>query len=238
MITLYSFGPMFGLPHPSPFVIKADILLKMSGLEYREAPMTFNGAPKGKVPYISDDGLVLGDSYFIRRHLETRYKIDYSGGYDAEKLALAWAIERMLEEHLYFLSVCERWLVDENFEKGPRQFFNMAPAPIRPILRVVIRRKVRKMLKAQGLGRHTAPERLELANGDANSVAALLGNDNYLLGDKICGADASVFGSLYSASSSYFNTELGAYIRSQPKIMAYLERMRARFFPEGSDAKA
>jgi glutathione S-transferase len=116
MITLYSSGPMFGLPHPNPFVIKADVLLKMFGLEYRAAPMTFGGAPKGKVPYISDDGLVLGD--------------------------------------------------------------------------------------------------------------------------KICGADASVFGSLYSASSSYFNTGLGAYIRSQPKIMAYLERMRTRFFPEGADAKA
>ena len=31
MITFYSNGPMFGLPHPSPFVIKADVLLKMSG---------------------------------------------------------------------------------------------------------------------------------------------------------------------------------------------------------------
>jgi len=168
-------------------------------------------------------------AYFIRRDLETKYNIDYSGGYDAGRLALAWAIERMLEEHLYFLSVYERWLVDENFEKGPRQFFNMAPAPIRPILRVVIRGKVRKMLKAQGLGRHTAAERLE---GDVDSVVTLLGNNTYLLGDKICGADASVFGSLYSASSSFFKTELGAYIRSQPKIMAYLERMRTRFFPE------
>ena len=238
MITLHTSGPMFGLPHPSPFVIKADVLLKMSGLEYREAPMTFSGAPKGKVPYISDDGVVLGDSYFIRRHLETKYKIDYSGGYDAKTLALGWAIERMLEEHFYFLSVHERWLIDENFEKGPRQFFNMAPAPLRPIIRVLIRGKVRKMLKAQGLGRHTAAERLELGMGDVNSVAALLGNNAYLLGDKICGADASVFGSLYSASSSYFNTELGTYIRSQPKIMAYLERMRARFFPEGADGKA
>jgi glutathione S-transferase len=237
MITFYTNGSMFGLPHPSPFVIKADILLKMSGLEYNEAPMTFSSAPKGKVPYISDDGLVLGDSYFIRRHLETKYKIDYSGGYGAEKLAQAWVIERMLEEHLYFLSVYERWLIDENFDKGPRQFFNMAPAPIRPILRVVVRGKVRKMLKAQGLGRHTASERLELGKGDVNSVVMLLGDNTYLLGDKICGSDAAVFGSLCSASTNFFKTELGAYIRSQPKIMAYLERMRVRFFPEVANAK-
>lgn len=75
MITLHTTGPMFGLPHPSPFVIKADVLLKMSGVEYNDAPMKFGGAPKGKVPYIKDGDVVLGDSYFIRRHLETRYKL-------------------------------------------------------------------------------------------------------------------------------------------------------------------
>ncbi len=36
MITLCTSGPMFGLPHPSPFVIKADVLLKMSGVEYAD----------------------------------------------------------------------------------------------------------------------------------------------------------------------------------------------------------
>ena len=237
MITLHTTGPMFGLPHPSPFVIKADVLLKMSGVEYNNAPMKFGGAPKGKVPYIKDGDLVLGDSYFIRRHLETKYKIDFSGGYGAEKLTQAWAIERMLEEHLYFLSVYERWLIDENFEKGPRQFFNVAPAPIRPIIRVVIRRKVRKMLTAQGLGRHSAAERLELAKGDVDCVSALLGNNTYLLGDKVCGADATVFGSLFSASSPFFNTELGAYIRSQPNIMAYLKRLGSKYYPELQNAK-
>lgn len=143
----------------------------------------------------------------------------------------------MLEEHLYFLSVYERWLIDENFEKGPRQFFNMAPTPIRPIIRAVIRRKVRKMLAAQGLGRHSAAERLELAKGDVDCVSALLGNNTYLLGDKVCGADATVFGSLFSASSPFFNTELGAYIRSQPKIMAYLKRLSSKYYPELKNAK-
>jgi len=35
MITLYSFGPGFGLPDPSPFVTKAEVLLKMAELPYR-----------------------------------------------------------------------------------------------------------------------------------------------------------------------------------------------------------
>ena len=36
MITLRTFGPYFGLPDASPFVIKAMLLLKFAGLEYQE----------------------------------------------------------------------------------------------------------------------------------------------------------------------------------------------------------
>ncbi len=36
MITLYSFGPFFGLPDASPFVMKGEMLLKLAGLPYRD----------------------------------------------------------------------------------------------------------------------------------------------------------------------------------------------------------
>ena len=36
MITLYTFGPYFGLPDGSPFVVKAMLLLKFAGLAYDE----------------------------------------------------------------------------------------------------------------------------------------------------------------------------------------------------------
>jgi glutathione S-transferase len=232
MITLYTSGAMFGLPHPSPFVTKADVLLKMSGVPYAEAPMSFSGAPKAKIPYIKDGERVLGDSYFIRRHLEINYGADFTGGYSADKLAQSWAIERMVEEHLYFLMVYDRWMDDENFAKGPAQYFKAVPAPIRPIVRTMIRRKVRKMLLAQGLGRHNAAERLELGKSDVDAIVQLLGSNTYFLGDKISGADATLFGSLQSASSPYFKNELGAYIRTRPTIMAYLERMQMKFYPK------
>jgi len=52
MVTLYSFGPGFGLPDPSPFVTKAEVLLKMAELPYRSDTTGFKKAPKRKLPYI------------------------------------------------------------------------------------------------------------------------------------------------------------------------------------------
>jgi hypothetical protein len=47
MITLYAFGPAFGLPDPSPFVTKTAIHLLMAGLPYRTDLTGFPIAPKG-----------------------------------------------------------------------------------------------------------------------------------------------------------------------------------------------
>jgi hypothetical protein len=41
-----------------------------------------------------------------------------------------------------------------------------------------------------------------------------------------------VFGFLWTSSISYFESPLGDYIRSRPKLVAYLDRMTTEFFPE------
>jgi glutathione S-transferase len=231
MITLFTSGRYFGLPDPSPFVVKVMMLLKMSGIPYEEKLMRFREAPKSKIPYISDDGVLLGDSHFIGKHLERAHGTDFSGGYPASELAKGWAVARMMEEHFYFLNVHERWMHDGNFNKGPKQFFGLAPAPIRPIVRTLIRSKVRKMLVAQGIGRHSDAERLELATGDIYAVETLLGSGKYILGDRMSGADASVFPFLLSGACPFFDTLIGDHIRSRLAIVSYLERVGNEFFP-------
>src|SRR4051794_27366484 len=105
MITLYAFGPAFGLPDPSPFVTKAEVLLKMAGQPFRIDTGGFNKAPKGKLPYIDDGGEKIGDSTFIRQHLERKYGIDFDNGLSAEQRAVAWAFEKMAEDNLYWTLV-------------------------------------------------------------------------------------------------------------------------------------
>ena len=102
MITLYNFGPAFGLPDPSPFVMKTETLLKISGLPYRTDKTGFRKAPKGKLPYINDDGEIVADSTFIRWHLEKKHKIDFDRGLTPEQRAAAWAFEKMAEDNLYW----------------------------------------------------------------------------------------------------------------------------------------
>ncbi|AXK38164.1 glutathione S-transferase family protein [Crenobacter cavernae] len=231
MITLYTFGPAFGLPDPSPFVTKAELLLKLSGQPYRTDTHGFSRAPKGKLPYIDDDGVRVADSTLIRWHLERKYRIDFDTGYDERERALAWSVEKMLEEHLYFALAHVRWVDDANFESGPAVFFKRAPALVRPFVKRVIRGRVKKLLKAQGMGRHSDAEITEFAARDIDAVAAILGDKPFLLGDTPCGTDATVYAFVIGIACPVFQTPLIERVARHANLVAYVERMRARFYP-------
>jgi hypothetical protein len=58
MITLYTFGPAFGLPDATPFVTKAGVLLKLSKLPYRTQSGGMRKAPRGSEPCGADAGVL------------------------------------------------------------------------------------------------------------------------------------------------------------------------------------
>jgi glutathione S-transferase len=228
-ITLYGFGPAFGLPDPSPFVAKAAVLLKMANLPFERKRADLRRAPKGKIPYIVDDGATVPDSSFIRAHIETKYGFDFDSGLGPAERGVAWAFEKMMEEHVYFALVYARWMDDASFDRGPRQFFEAAPAPIRPLLVPYVRRQVRKQLAAQGMGRHSPAEMIALSKRAFDALSAQLGDKPFLMGERPCGADAGVFGQVAGAICPFFDNELAALARSYPNLLAYSERVVSRY---------
>ena len=74
MIKLYQYPPMFGLPNPSPFCMKLETWLRMTGLPFEiERIVDPRKGPKGKVPWVDDQGKKIADSAFIIEHLENAY---------------------------------------------------------------------------------------------------------------------------------------------------------------------
>ncbi len=232
MITLYGFGPAFGLPDPSPFVMKTVTHLKMAELPYRFERGSPQGAPKGKIPFIEDGGQRIGDSTFIRAHIEKTYGIDLDRDLSAMQRAQAWAIERMLEEQLYFAMLQVRWLDDENFAKGPSQFFAGVPEAIREQAMREARERVRNNLWGQGLGRHSEAEIVALGARSLAALSTLLGDNTYLMGDEPTGSDAAVFGMLAAVMTPHFETRLRDAALAHENLPRYTARMMKRYFPD------
>lgn len=230
MITLHVFGPAFGLPDPSQFVVKADVLLQMSGLEYRKFSGDMRKAPKGKLPMIDDDGTIVPDSTFIRLYLEGRYGIDFDKGLSPAEKGVAWSIEKMLEDHLYWLIATERWMNPVNFDRGPRNFFNKVPAPLRPVVIAMIHRRLRKGLHAHGLGRHTDEEQARLVARCIDSLAAVLGEKPWLMGSAPCGADATAFAFVQSGLCPLFDGPVRTRMEGHANLIAYKQRGEERWY--------
>lgn len=232
MITLYTFGPFFGQPDASPFVMKGEMLLKLSGLPYETHSRGFRQAPKGKLPYISDDGTIVADSTLMRLYLEQKYSIDFDRGLSTRDRGIAWAAEKMLEDHVYWAMVYWRWMNDANFEKGPKNFFKRVPAVVRPLAIKIVRKKVRGYLHAHGIGRHSETEMTAMASRAFDSLSQILGDNRYLMGNEPCGADATAFGFLAGATSKTFESPLHTKAQSLDNLVAYRDRMMAEYFPK------
>ena len=232
MIVLHTFGPFMGTPDASPFVMKAMLLLKHAGLPYTEKSGTPFGAPHGLLPYIDDDGRRVADSTMIRAHIEKKYGFDFDAGLDASQKATAWTIERMCEDHLYFAILRARWLDREVFDAGIARLFAQIPAPVRPLVKAVIRKSNEKRLKGHGLGRLTEEQIQWFAMRDLDALAQSLGDKPYLMGDAPCGVDATAFGMLTALLVPDLAIPLRAVARQHANLVAYQKRVAAKYFPE------
>ncbi len=228
MITLYGAGPGFGLPEISPYVTKTEVQLRMAGLPYRKERGAPGESPKGQVPYVDQDGVRVADSTFIRAYIEERHGIDLDEGLTARQRAEAWALERMLENHFGWTVGWERWLVRANFEKGPSHFFDGLPAAVKADVLI----RVEAAMRSVGVGRHSPDEISWLAERSLIALSEILADKAYLYGEEPCGVDATAFAMLAGAMTPFFDSEIGRRAREFPNLVAYVERMMARFYPE------
>lgn len=232
MITLYGFGPVFGLPDASPFVVKAMTLLRISGLPFTVDTQGYAKAPKGKLPYLRDGDRVVADSTFIRWHLEQQRGIDFDRHLSAERRGFCWAVERMLENHTYWAAAYERWMVDANLRTYITQL-PFVPKLARNALGAAVgKARVARQLNAHGIGRHTRDEIHRRVAPDFAAVAALLGEHDYVGGAKPCGADATVFAFVDGGLCDAFESPMRQMILAHPTLPRYVARMRERYYPE------
>lgn len=234
MIKLYGFGPGFGQPDMSPFVMKVMILLRMAAIPFEKIDGLGNirKAPRGKFPFIEDNGRVISDSRLIRRHLEAAHGVDFSGGYDEATLAKGLLVERVLEESSYFIALHRRWIRDDGWPVMERAAFSSMPAPLRALAGPFVRRSVRKSLMGQGTGRMSDDENDAIAAENARAVALTLADRPYLLGDRPSRSDATLLAFTLAATASAFPGGMRDAILAEHNLAAYRDRLSAEFLPE------
>ena len=238
MLKLYQFERTWGIPNLSPFCCKVETYLRMVGIGHDIKPALPMRAPKGKLPYISDQGKTLGDSRFIIEYLKSAYH-DLDSGLTQEELALSTALQRLLEEHLFWVALYSRWqYTDENWQTNKKAIFSPLPPIIRDIAANRWRKKIQRQIYGHGMGRHQAEEIFALGKQDIDALAAYLGHKPYFLGDRPTAVDASAFGLLINISGCPIESPLKEYALTKENLTAYIERIMHGFYPDLHDSRS
>ncbi|MEO8699128.1 MAG: glutathione S-transferase family protein [Kofleriaceae bacterium] len=214
----------------SPFSMKVEIYLRMTGVAYeRVVGLDASVGPKQKLPFIELDGVRLGDSYFILEHLRRVYGDSLDAGLTARDRAIALAVTRMVDEHLYWALLHSRWLDARFAPRIANVFFGGLPEKTRAVYLAAATEAFAKTLHAQGMGRHTPAEIAARASADIAAIAALLGDAAFMLGAEPRSLDATVYAFLANVLDVDMATTLQQATEAHPTLVAYAARMRARY---------
>lgn len=227
-LTLMKLPTAFGLRNASPFNLKAEALLELSKLPYETVEALPNKGPKGKLPALIDGDNVIGDSTIIQKYLENTHGLDLDCGLTKVQMADAEAYKKMAEEYLYFIALYIRWLVFPNITKDA--FFGSIPWPIQGFVFGGLKRKVRRTLYGQGIGRHSEEEIYQFGNNVIDALADRIGEGPFFFGDQVRSIDTALYPQLINVIGAPYETPFKLYALKKKNLVDYCEKCELRIF--------
>lgn len=231
-ITYFQFQSGFGVPNPSPFCMKGEILLKMASAEYKtEIVDDPRKAPKGKLPFLTDNNTKIADTTLIKRHLENNYGADFDDGLTAEQRATSHAMARMIEERLYWVTLYSRWIDDHNWPIIRNFWFGSLPPVISNLVPMIAQKQVKNGLQAQGIGRHTVTDIYAFGAADLTALSVQLGKKSFMFGDRPSSLDAVAYPIIANSLVEELPGPLLNAAKSHSNFVPYVQHCEALWFP-------
>ncbi|KAL3890220.1 hypothetical protein ACJMK2_002511 [Sinanodonta woodiana] len=218
-------------PNLSHFAVKVETYLRITKIPYVNRFDGFNGAPKGKVPWIEYNEDVIPDSSFIIEFLNRKFSIDLNKDLTAEQRATSRALQKMVEENTYWCHILLRWAFHVK-----EMFIYYLGVPTVLFTRFILWRCSRRIMNkgyVQGIGRHTYEEITHIAKGDLKALSDFLGSKNFFFGDDVTEVDCAIFGQLSQIKWHTPDCETKTFFFDEcSNLNKYCDRMKEKFWPD------
>src|SRR3954454_10548049 len=226
MLTLYSYPDLFGCADNNPFGLKVWAFLKLCGLPFRHQQIfDASKAPRGQLPYLTDDDTVIGDSDAIIAYLISRHALRIDAGLTSGQRDTDLLVRRMLDD-LYWVMSYSRWKDDRFF----------------PLFRDAILRTHRdvtaesltqardynfKRYHFQGIGRYEPDAAYARGVAELQVLARLVPASGFVFGPQPSSIDAAIYGFIANIHFYEIDTPLRACVRSLPTLVRHCEAVHA-----------
>lgn len=233
MIDLYQFPRAFGSANLSPFCMKVEAFLRIADIPYQIIEINdLRLAPKGKLPFIRDNGIAVSDSEFIMDYLQSKHGFEVDGHLDTQQAILHHALTRMLDEHFYWALMYSRYFEPENWQTLKQHLYGHIPPPVSTVLAKKTQDAMRRQLHVQGLGRHNAEEIYRKAAKDIDALASTLGSQSWFGGGYVSRLDLAVLAYLSNALIKEMPSPLAKLIQQKDNLMRFVQRAEQAIFAD------
>jgi glutathione S-transferase len=238
MITMYGYIPAWGLPDVSPYVSKTDLLLRLSDIPHKLVELhqgDLTKTPKGKLPYIDDDGTIVSDTVLIHHYLRDKYGDKLDADLTPEQRAVSVAFEKMLDHAFYWALVQSRYRRDEDFTIYDPiwvRFLAWLPEEQRVGPVKDFRERILGQFYHSGMGRNTEEEVEQITFEQFDAISDYLGDKPYFHGDQPTSVDAALYANLTHAMFVPFPSPICTYGNTKPNLLAYVNRIQQEHYME------
>jgi glutathione S-transferase len=230
MILLHQTPPGWGLPNISPFCVKLETYLRMTKIDYKSAKADIMKAPNGRIPYITIDGKLIGDSTLIIQTLKERFGDPLDKNLSPEQKAQALLFQRLVENHFYYAMAWLRWSQEHSWKYVQAYFTPLMPPVIGRFIPKFIRKGMLKDMRTHGMGEHSREEIIKFANADLTALSISLGDKPFFLGDQPSSIDATLYGFLIQQLWIPWDCPVKQHGLSLKNLVSYCERMKQKFW--------
>ena len=216
----------------SPFCNKVRRALRHKGLAFEtrnynglQARLAGKLSAAGTLPVLDYDGERVVDSSAIAALLDRKHPERPLYPTVPEALALVRFWEDWAGQSLYFAEIHLRMLDPQAMEKALDLICEGRPRWERTLLRMVLRRRYSKKLKAQGIGKMSREQVEQRVLLQVEGLEAILAKRPFLVGESMSIADLSVAAQLDEIART---SRIGSKIAAFSSVAAWMVRTDSR----------
>jgi glutathione S-transferase len=226
MLTLYSYPELFGVADNNGYGLKVFAFLRLSGVAFRhEHILDASRAPRGQLPYITDDGDTVGDSATILAYLTQKYRLTIDDALSQAQRDTDHLITRMLDD-LYWVMSYSRWKDDRYWpafrDALLRQHPNLLAADLQKAREYNFQR-----YHYQGIGRYPPDAALARGLADLRVLADLIPPAGYMHGPRPASVDAGIYGFIANIYFYDIETPLKQFVVAHDNMVLHCKAIHA-----------
>jgi len=226
MITLYSYPSLFGVADNNGYGLKVFAFMQLAGLPFvHEHIFDASAAPRGQLPYIDDDGEVVGDSDSIIAHLTRKYGLTMDAALGARERNLSLLVLRLLDD-LYWVMSYSRWKDDRYWPAFRAAFMREYPNLTSEGLEKAREFNFQRY-HFQGIGRYAPDAAYARGLADLAVLGDLVPAGAYVHGAAPTSVDAAIYGFIANIYFYDIPTPLKESVSSRQNLVDHCKAIHA-----------